>query len=219
MNVLIVENEERLASFLSKGLRAHGHTVERVSTGRAALLRGSKCGFSFIILDLGLPDMDGLKVLTALRRHGALMPVFVLSAQGQVAKRIKALDLGADDCLIKPFAFEELLARVRASLRARASMLAGQLAIDDIRLDPLRREVSVGGRKVSLSAREFSLLQAFLAHPGQVLSQQDLLTIAWSTDFDPKSNVIAVYVRYLRRKLGGRFIETVRGAGYRLRAD
>jgi len=98
-------------------------------------------------------------------------------------------------------------------------MLAGQLAIDDIRLDPLRREVSVGGRKVSLSAREFSLLQAFLAHPGQVLSQQDLLTIAWSTDFDPKSNVIAVYVRYLRRKLGGRFIETVRGAGYRLRAD
>jgi len=143
------------------------------------LLRGSKCGLSFVILDLGLPDMDGLKVLAALRRRGALVPVFVLSAQGQVAKRIKALDLGADDCLVKPFAFEELLARVRASLRARASMLAGQLAIDDIRLDPRRREVSVGGRRISLSAREFSLLQAFLAHPGQVLSQKDLLTIAW----------------------------------------
>ncbi len=219
MNVLIVENDERLASFLSKGLRAHGHTVERVSTGRAALLRGSECGFSFMILDLRLPDMDGLKVLAALRRRGASVPVLALSAQGQVADRIKALDRGADDCLAKPFAFEELLARIRASLRTRASMLAGQLVIDGIRLDPRRREASVGGRRVSLSAQEFSLLQAFLAHPGQVLSRQDLLSMAWSTDFDPKSNVIAVYVRYLRRKLGERFIETVRGTGYRLHAD
>lgn len=219
MNVLIVEHDERLASFLSKGLRARGYNVERVSTGRAALQRGSECDFSFMILGLGLPDMDGLRVLAALRRHGTSMPVLVLSAQGQVADRIKALDLGADDCLVKPFAFEELLARIRASLRLRAPILAGQLIIDGIRLDPRRREANVGGRRVSLSAQEFALLQAFLTHPGQVLSQQDLLSMAWSIDFDPKSNLIAVYVRYLRRKLGECFIETVRGAGYRLRAE
>lgn len=219
MNVLIAETSERVASFLSKGLRAHGYTVERVSTGREALRRGLGSDISLMVLDLGLPDLDGLEVLATLRKCGYADPVLALSAGSRVEDRVKALDLGADDCMVKPFAFEEFLARVRANLRPRAPVTAGQLVTDGIRLDVLRREVSVGGRTVNLSTQEFYLLQAFLTHPGQVLSRQELLASAWKMDFDPHTNLIDVYVCYLRRKLGGRFIETVRGAGYRFRAE
>jgi two-component system, OmpR family, copper resistance phosphate regulon response regulator CusR len=219
MNVLIVETAERVASFLSKGLRAHGYTVEWVSTGREALRRGLGSDISLMVLDLALPDLDGLDVLITLRKCGYAVPVLVLSTGGRVEDRVKALDLGADDCLVKPFALEEFLARVRANLRPRASgTTAGQLVTDGIRLDVLRREVSVGGRTVSLSAQEFYLLQAFLTHPGQVLSRQELLASAWKMEFDPHTNLIDVYLCYLRRKLGEQFIETVRGAGYRFRA-
>lgn len=145
------------------------------------------------------------------------MPVLVLSAGGRVDDRVRALDLGADDCLVKPFAFDEFLARARAGLRPRAPVTAGELVTDGIRLDMLRRQASVGGRTVSLSTRGFYLLRAFLIHPGQVLSRQELLASAWNMDFDPHTNLIDVYVCYLRRKLGGWLIETVRGAGYRLR--
>jgi DNA-binding response OmpR family regulator len=219
MTLLIVEDEERVASFLDKGLRAHGYTVEWVQTGQDALSRIADPGISLVILDLGLPDLDGLDVLENLRQRGSAVPVLVLSARGRIGDRVKGLDLGADDYLGKPFAFEELLARVRANLRPRAAAVSlTVLQAGSIRIDLLRREVTAGGRTVSLSARELSLLKAFADHPGQTLSRQELLSMAWGMDFDPQTNLVDVYVGYLRRKLGEPIIETVRGAGYCLRA-
>ncbi len=216
MKLLLIEGEERVASFLVKGLRAHGYSVEWVGTGRQALQQVTEADVALVILDLGLPDLDGLEVLQSLRERGASIPVLILSARGGVEDRVNGLNLGADDYLVKPFVFAELLARVRAHLRHRIAATPGLLVTDGISLDIMRREVSVGGRTVSLSPREFSLLKAFVAHPGQVLSRQELLSMAWSIDFDPQTNLVDVYVRYLRRKLGGRVIQTVRGAGYRL---
>jgi len=214
VKLLVVEDEERLASFLHKGLRAHGYTVEWVQYGQDALRRLMHPGISLVILDLGLPDLDGLDVLEGLRARGSAVPVLVLSARGRVGDRVTGLNLGADDYLGKPFAFEELLARVRANLRPRATGSPGELQAGRISIDPLRREVAVDGRAVSLSAREFCLLKAFADHPGQVLSRQDLLSMAWDIDFGPQTNLVDVYVGYLRRKLGERTIATVRGAGY-----
>jgi len=219
VNLLVVEDEERIASFLAKGLRAHGYGVEWVKSGREALERVTQADISLVILDLGLPDLDGLEVLDGFRERGATVPVLVLSARGRVADRVKGLNLGADDYLAKPFAFEELLARVRANLRPRAGASPGVLRVGGIRVDLLRREVTVDGRPVGLSAREFSLLKAFVDHPGQVLSRQELLSMAWGMNFDPRSNLVDVYVGYLRRKLGEAVIETVRGAGYCLRVE
>ena len=219
MKLLVVEDERRVASFLVKGLRAHGYGVEWVSTGRDALRRAADADVSLVILDLGLPDLDGLEVLESLRERGATVPVLVLSARGRVDDRVKGLDLGADDYLAKPFAFEELLARIRANLRPRADASPGVLRVGGISVDRLRREATVGGRTFSLSAREFALLQAFVVHPSQVLSRQELLSMAWGLDFDPGTNLVDVYVGYLRRKLGEALIETVRGSGYRLRPD
>jgi two-component system, OmpR family, response regulator len=218
MTLLIVEDEERVASFLDKGLRAHGYTVEWAQTGQDALRRLTGPGISLVILDLGLPDLDGLEVLESLRDRGSVVPVLVLSARGRTGDRVKGLNLGADDYLGKPFAFEELLARVRANLRPRAAVSPRMLQAGSIRIDLLRREVTISGRRVSLSAREFSLLQAFAGHPGQVLSRQKLLSMAWDINFDPQTNLVDVYVGYLRRKLGGPIIETIHGAGYRLHA-
>ena len=219
MKLLVVEDEERVASFLHKGLRAHGYDVEWVQTGQGALRRLMDPGISLVILDLGLPDLDGLDVLEGLRGHGSAVPVLVLSARGRVADRVTGLNLGADDYLGKPFAFEELLARVRANLRPRTANWPGVLQAGRIGIDPLRREVTVDGRAVSLSAREFSLLKAFTDHPGQVLSRQELLSMAWGMDFDPQTNLVDVYVGYLRRKLGEPAIQTIRGAGYCLQAE
>ena len=219
VNLLVVEDEERIASFVAKGLRAHGYSVEWVSSGREALQRVTQPDISLVILDLGLPDVDGLAVLEGLRERGAAVPVLVLSARGRVDDRVKGLDLGADDYLAKPFAFEELLARVRANLRPRATVSPGVLRVGGICVDVLRREVTVDGRPVSLSAREFSLLKAFAGHPRQVLSRQQLLSMAWGMNFDPGTNLVDVYVGYLRRKPGRPVIETVRGAGYCLRVD
>ena len=218
MTLLIVEDEERVASFLDKGLRAHGYDVEWAQTGQDALRRLTGPGISLVILDLGLPDLDGLEVLESLRDRGSVVPVLVLSARGRTGDRVKGLNLGADDYLGKPFAFEELLARVRANLRPRAAVSPRMLQAGSIRIDLLRREVTISGRTVSLSAREFSLLQAFAGHPGQVLSRQELLSMAWDINFDPQTNLVDVYVGYLRRKLGGPIIETIHGAGYRLHA-
>jgi DNA-binding response OmpR family regulator len=218
VKLLIVEDKQRVASFLVKGLRAHGFTVEWVSTGRQALQRAIEADVSFVILDPGLPDLDGLEVLVRLRERGVWVPVLVLSARGGVEDRVKGLNLGADDYLVKPFAFEELLARVRAHLRPRMAMMPGLLVSNGICLDMVRREVNIGGKTVNLSAREFSLLKAFLAHPGQVLSRQELLSMVWGIDFDTQTNVVDVYVGYLRRKIGEHLIETVRGTGYRLAA-
>jgi DNA-binding response OmpR family regulator len=217
VKLLVVEDEERVASFVIKGLRAHGYSVERVSTGQAALARATDGDISLVILDLGLPDLDGLAVLAGLREQGSAVPVLVLSARGRVGDRVTGLNLGADDYLAKPFAFEELLARVGANLRPRSSAPAGVIAAGNVRLDVVRREATAGGRSAALSAREFCLLKAFLARPGQILSRPELLSMAWGLSFDPQTNLVDVYVGYLRRKLGRHLIETVRGAGYRLR--
>jgi DNA-binding response OmpR family regulator len=220
VSVLVVEDEELIASFLKKGLRAHGYDVEWVRTGREGLERGAEADISLVILDLGLPDLDGLQVLEGLRERGATVPVLVLSARTRVDDRVEGLNLGADDYLVKPFAFEELLARVRANLRHHGPVPSNTLLrVGGIQVDLLLREVTVDGRPVSLSEREFFLLKAFVAHPRQVLSRQELLSMAWGMDFDTRTNVVDVYVSYLRRKLGVCVIETVHGMGYRLRID
>jgi DNA-binding response OmpR family regulator len=217
VKLLVVEDEERIAAFLEKGLTAHGYAVEWARTGREGLRLGVEPDVSLVILDLKLPDFDGLDVLAGLRARGATVPVLILSARGRVDDRVRGLDLGADDYLGKPFAFEELLARVRARLRPAPAVPAGVLRAGGIILDVLRREVTAGGRTVSLSAREFSLLQALLSQPGRTLSRQELLSMVWGMDFDPQTNLVDVYIGYLRRKLGEPVIETVRGTGYRLR--
>jgi DNA-binding response OmpR family regulator len=219
MTLLIVEDEERVASFLQKGLRGHGYDVEWARCGRDALRRAERPDISFVILDLGLPDLDGLDVLEGLRARGSTVPVLVLSARGGVHDKVKGLDLGADDYLGKPFAFSELVARVRANLRPRAGAPDTLLRAGGICIDVVRREVTFGGREVCLSSREFFLLKEFVTHPRQILSRPELLHVVWGTTFDPGTNVVDVYVGYLRRKLGERVIETVRGAGYRLRID
>ncbi len=218
MKLLVVEDEERIASFLEKGLTAHGYAVEWARTGAEALRLGAGPEVALVILDLKLPDRDGLEVLTGLRERGATVPVLILSARAHVDDRVRGLDLGADDYLAKPFAFTELLARVRARLRPGPAA-ARVLRAGDIHLDVLTREATIAGRAVSLSEREFSLLRAFVGHPRQVLSRRELLAMAWGMDFDPRTNRVDVYVGYLRRKLGEPVIETVRGAGYRLRSD
>jgi len=212
----IVEDEERIAAFLEKGLTAHGYGVVWARTGQEGLRLGIEPDISLVILDLKLPDIDGLEVLRALRARGATVPVLILSALGRVDDRVRGLDLGADDYLGKPFAFAELLARIRARLRPGPPVRAGVLHAGGVTLDVVTREVTVAGRKVTLSAREFSLLRAFAGHPGQTLSRAELLSMAWNMDFDPQTNLVDVYVGYLRRKLGEQAIETVRGAGYRL---
>ena len=229
VNVLIVEDEERIASFVEKGLRAHGYGVVWMRNGLDGLERATRADISLVILDLGLPDLDGLALLQRLRERGNTVPVLVLSARARVADRVAGLNLGADDYLVKPFAFEELLARVRANLRPRAPGAAGAggatvapetlLRAGGIHIDLLLREVTVDGRPVGLSDREFCVLRAFVTHPGQVLSRQELLSMAWGMHFDTRTNLVDVYVRYLRRKLGEQVIETVHGVGYRLRAE
>jgi len=219
VKLLVVEDEERIASFLEKGLAAHGYAIEWASTGAEALRLGTGQDIALVILDLKLPDLDGLEVLAGLREQGITVPVLVLSARAHVGDRVRGLELGADDYLAKPFAFEELLARVRARLRPRPAAAAGPLRAGDIYLDVLTREATIAGRTVSLSEREFSLLRAFVGRPSQVLSRRELLAMAWGMDFDPQTNLVDVYIGYLRRKIGERVIETVRGAGYRLRID
>jgi len=218
MKLLVVEDEAHIAAFLEAGLTAHGYDVEWASTGAEGLKLTMAPDVALVILDLKLPDLDGLAVLTGMRKRGVMVPVIILSARGEVGDRVRALDLGADDYLPKPFAFTELLARVRARLRpghgAGMALRAG-----GIYLDVLTREVTVAGRTVSLSEREFALLRAFVSHPRQVLSRQELLAMVWDMDFDPQTNLVDVYVGYLRRKLGETVIETVRGTGYRLRID
>jgi two-component system, OmpR family, response regulator len=216
MKVLVVEDEDRIASFLMKGLKAEGYAVDRVATGEAALGHARDPSLDLMILDLGLPDIDGSEVLLRLRQSGADVPIIVLTARGDVDDRVAGLDLGADDYLAKPFAFDELLARVRARLRRRTGQSAMVLRSGPLQLDLRSRKASVDGKVVELTAREFSLLETFMRHPKQVLSREQLLSRVWSLGFDPGSNLVDVYVGYLRRKLGEGSIETVRGVGYRL---
>lgn len=216
-SILIAEDEERIAAFVEKGLRAAGHTTAIAHTGPAALEAACSGEFHLMILDIGLPGMDGFQVLEAVRGQGQDLPVIILTARDSVTDTVTGLEGGADDYMAKPFRFEELLARVRLRLREKpAASEPTTLNAAGIELDLRTRVAQVDGRSLELSSREFSLLAAFMRHPGQVLSRQQLLSQVWGFEFDPGSNVVDVYVRYLRAKVGAQRIKTVRGAGYRL---
>jgi DNA-binding response OmpR family regulator len=216
MKLLVIEDEERVASFIAKGLKAGGHAVLLARTGQQGLAMAAEPDLDAVVLDLGLPDIDGTEVLRRLRARDDTVPVLVLTARGEVGDRVRGLDLGADDYLIKPFAFDELLARLRARLRVRDRQDPVELRAGAVTLNLRTRRARVADREVDLSAREFALLEAFLRHPGQVLAREQLLSQVWGLAFDPESNVVDVYVRHLRRKLGDGVIATVRGMGYRL---
>ena len=217
--LLLVEDEDRIASFVEKGLQASGFTTTRVATGREALRWVHRQEFDLVVLDLGLPDIDGFEVLRRLRAGGASVPVIVLTARDSVRDKIDGFDSGADDYVTKPFHFEELLARIRARLRPPAAASPNMLRVGAAELDLRARRVRVDDREVELSAREFALAEVFFRNPDHVLTREQLLDRVWGYDFDTGSNVVDVYVGYLRRKLGGSLIETVRGMGYRLRAE
>jgi DNA-binding response OmpR family regulator len=214
--ILVVEDEGRIASFVEKGLRANGFTTTVAADGNEALAVARTDQFDLVILDLGLPGRDGLEVLEELRGRDTQTPVIILTAREGVRDVVSGLEGGADDYVTKPFRFEELLARVRARLRADRTPEPTVLRIGDCALDLRTRRVLVEGRTVELTAREFALAETFFRHPGQVLSREQLLSHVWGYDYDPGSNVVDVYVRYLRKKLGGERISTVRGMGYRL---
>ena len=218
--VLIAEDEPRLAAFLEKGLRSSGFTTTVVADGPGASATADESEFDLMVLDLGLPGKDGLDVLRDLRAGGSSLPVIILTARDDTSDRIAGLEAGADDYIGKPFHFDELVARIRARLRGdtRSSDERHVIATGGITLDLRTRWVSTGEGDIELSAREFELLRTFLEHPNQVLSREQLLAHVWGYDYDPGSNVVDVYVGYLRRKLGGRRFETVRGVGYRFRA-
>jgi DNA-binding response OmpR family regulator len=218
VRLLVVEDDSRIAAFLVKGLTGAGYAVDRVSTVTQAIEVTAEHDFALAVLDRRLPDGDGLEVLRAIRGRGDDLPVIVLTARGEIDDRVEGLELGADDYVTKPFAFDELLARVRARLRSGAEQ-ASVLVSGEIELDLRTRRARGFDGEVDLTQREFTLLETLLRHRGQVLSREQLLSQVWGMDFDPGSNLVDVYVGYLRRKLGEGSIETVRGAGYRLHGE
>jgi DNA-binding response OmpR family regulator len=215
--ILIAEDEARIASFVEKGLRANGFVTAVVGDGVAAYDLACAGGFDLLVLDIGLPLSDGFTVLRRLREAKVTIPVIILTARDSVSDTVAGLEGGADDYIAKPFAFEELLARVRLRLRAERTPEVTVLRVSDLSLDLRTRRAYVGDRAVDLSTREFALAEIFCRHPDQVLTREQLLSHVWGFDFDPGSNVVDVYVRYLRRKIGADRIETVRGTGYRMR--
>ncbi|WAL58699.1 response regulator transcription factor [Thermocoleostomius sinensis] len=221
--ILIVEDEPRIAAFLEKGFRANGFITAIVQDGQAAIRFAIEDEFDLIILDLGLPGKDGLLVLEELRGQGFQKPIIILTARDDVNDKVNGLEHGADDYVTKPFHFDELLARVRVRLRTNKNSMASAqsdmvLQRQNLRLDLRTRRVYIGDRSVELSAREFTLAETFLRHPDQVMSREQLLNHVWGYDYDPGSNIVDVYVGYLRKKLGDDLIETVRGVGYRMRS-
>lgn len=218
--ILIVEDEPRIAAFIEKGLRSHGFITSIAVDADAATNMALSNGFDLMILDLGLPGKDGLDVLEELRGQGENMPVIILTARDDIQDKVTGFEAGADDYVTKPFRFEELLVRIKARLRQGGSTQAVDemlLQVGNVVLDLRSRKVKVGKNTIELPAREFTLAETFLRHPGQVLSREQLLDRVWGYDYDPGSNIVDVYVGYLRKKLGNHLIETVRGMGYRLR--
>lgn len=218
-SILVVEDEPGISSFVAKGLTSAGYNVTVVDKGAEAISGALGGDYSLIVLDIGLPDMDGFEVLEQIRGQGATLPIIVLTARSSVEDTVSGLEQGADDYMAKPFRFEELLARIRLRLRTAISDDPSnmvQINVGGLHLDLRTRCASIDGEPVELSAREFTMLQAFMEHPDQVLSRSQLLDMVWGYDFDPGSNVVDVYVRYLRRKIGSERIVTVRGMGYRL---
>jgi two-component system, OmpR family, response regulator len=217
MRVLIVEDEKKLAELIARGLREEGHAVDVVGNGEEAVWLAQSTGFDAIVLDLMLPGLDGFAVCRQLRGKGVWTPVLMLTAREAVEDRVAGLDAGADDYLAKPFSFDELVARLRALLRRAPVERPTLLAVGELRLDPASHRAYRGDDELDLSAKEFALLELFMRNPGAVLSRDQLLDGAWDMSFERRSNVIDVYVRYLRGKVGRNAIETVRGVGYRLR--
>ncbi|TCC62930.1 response regulator transcription factor [Kribbella pittospori] len=215
--ILIAEDEERIASFVERGLRSNGFITTVVGDGETAYQEGVSGSYDLLVLDIGLPRVDGFTVLRRLREARVTMPVVILTARDSVRDTVAGLEGGADDYIAKPFAFEELLARVRLRLRGGdGTPDATILRVGELSLDLRTRRALVDGQSVELTAREFVLAEVFCRHPDQVLSREQLLSQVWGFDFDPGSNVVDVYIRYLRRKLGPDRIQTVRGMGYRL---
>lgn len=218
VRVLVVEDESKLASLLRQGLRRHGMAVDVATTGDQAVVRASATDYDIILLDVMLPGHDGFEVCRRLRAREVWSPTLMLTALDDVEYRVRGLDSGADDYVPKPFSFNELLARMRALVRRGAPARPTVLVAGELRLDPAARQVWQGARELSLTAREFALLEDFMRRPGEVRSRFELLEHVWDNSYENRSNVIEVYVGYLREKLGREAIETVRGAGYRLRA-
>jgi DNA-binding response OmpR family regulator len=220
MRILVVEDEPSIADFVRRGLQAEGYAVDCALDGEDGERRALAGDVDLVVLDVMLPKLDGLAVLDSIRRRKPALPVIMLTARGDVEDKVTALDGGATDYVTKPFSFDELAARVRAHLRTPEQGRTTELSVGDIRLDFLTRRVQHGPDEVNLSAREFDLLAYFMRHPGQVLSKQQILSAVWGYDFDPGTNVVEVYVGYLRRKLASPGspapIETLRSVGYRL---
>ena len=224
MRILVVEDDRKVARFVRQGLCEEGHAVEIATDGAEALdFVLTEPAYDLIILDVMLPGQDGFGVLKTLRAHKVAVPVLILTARDSVPDRVAGLDLGADDYLTKPFAFEEFLARVRALLRRRDVARAPILTLDDLIVDPATRRVTRGERRIELTARQYALLEYFLRNAGRVLSRQMIAQHVWGLGFDAESNVIDVYVGYLRRKIDRdrerRLLHTVRGAGYVLQVE
>lgn len=217
-HILIAEDDPHITSFVSRGLRAAGYDTTGAADGETALILARSGSFDLVLLDIGLPGIDGFTVLSQLRGEGVAVPVIVLTARDSVIDTVRGLEGGANDYVTKPFQFAELLARVRIRIGDGEQRQGGPvLSHEDLTLDVRARRVTVGDEAADLTAREFDLLEVLLQHPGQVLTRDQLIGHVWGMDFDPASNVVDVYVRALRGKIGPERIETVRGAGYRLR--
>jgi two-component system OmpR family response regulator len=223
MRVLIVEDNVRMASAIRRGLKADGVIADVATKGEDALWMAASTDFDAIVLDVMLPGIDGFETCRRLREDGVWVPIIMLTAKDAVEDRIEGLDRGADDYLVKPFSLGELLARLRALARRGPVERPAVLEVGTLRLNPATRQVWRGHEEIHLSAKEFALLETFMRRPGEVLSQFQLLEHAWDYDYENRSNVVEVYIRYLREKVDRPFdvksLETVRGAGYRLRAD
>jgi two-component system, OmpR family, copper resistance phosphate regulon response regulator CusR len=214
--ILIAEDERPISAFLERGLTANGFTIEIAERGDEALELARSDRFDLVILDIGLPYMDGFEVLRELRRVNQRIPVVILTARENIRDTVAGLEGGADDYITKPFRFQELLVRVRLRLRGEHAAEATTLRAGDLKLDLRTRQAIVDGQTVDLSAREFAVAEAFFRHAGQVLSREQLLDLVWGYAFDPGSNIVDVYVGYLRKKLGKQRITSLRGMGYRL---
>jgi heavy metal response regulator len=222
MRVLLVEDEQKIADFIRKGLSEHGYAVDVAYDGDEAVDWPTVAAFDVIILDVMLPLRDGIEVCSVLRQQGVRTPILMLTAKDAVEDRVRGLDSGADDYLVKPFAFAELLARLRALTRRQPAVLGAVLQVGDLVLDTATRKVARGGTPINLTTREYGILEYLMRHPNQVLTRTMIAEHVWNYDFDNASNVIDVHIRNLRRKIDDRFptklIQTVRGAGYRISA-
>jgi two-component system OmpR family response regulator len=223
MRVLIVEDDVKLGAAIRRGLQAEGLIADVAVRGEDALWMASSTEFDVVLLDVMLPGIDGFETCRRLRDDGVWTPIIMLTARDAIEDRVLGLDQGADDYLVKPFSLPELLARLRAVARRGPVERPVVLEVGDLRLDPSTRQVWRADTEIALSAKEFALLETFMRHPGEVLSQFQLLEHAWDSEYENRSNVVEVYVRYLREKVdrpfGARSLETVRGVGYRLRVD